>query len=199
MITETLPIFQTTVEYANLRGLIDIESITTKLKNLSYEGNPWGCNTKVSYFSSEPNNFLSPEGLFFELTEVIKSAVLNIYKIQGGGLHSTVQVSRAWGNISRPGSFQEYHTHGGEHYSAILYLKVPKDSGTTVFQSPFSFFDMLPLPKTDRNKSSNIDTIKVTGEEGDLLIFRSYIGHSVELNRSDSDRVTMAFNFLIQE
>jgi hypothetical protein len=66
------------------------------------------------------------------------------------------------------------------HYiSGVVYVKVPEgDSGTLQFASPYEFNYSYPhKPK-----------------EGELVLFPTYVGHSVTPNYSQEDRISLAFN-----
>ena len=49
-------------------------------------------------------------------------------------------------------------------------------------------------PLKDKDNDLNADTIKVEPLEGNLLLFPSYLHHSVDENLSDEDRIVISFN-----
>lgn len=104
-----------------------------------------------------------------------------------------------WFNISNPGNYQEFHQHANSHFSIIYYVKAPINSGDLVFQNPTSPSDMFPLPigKNDYNDAS-YKTCRYSPIESTVIIFRSTLTHMVEKNRSLSDRISIAMNFVIK-
>ena len=98
-----------------------------------------------------------------------------------------------WAIINKKNSFNIMHNHQNCYLSASYYVKKPERSGD------ISFFDPIE-PKTYRYPEKEKDTIysnqvvTLKPEEGDLLVFPSYLYHSVEQNLSDEDRVVISFN-----
>ena len=92
-----------------------------------------------------------------------------------------IKINGMWGNISSFKDFNYIHTHHTESHklSGILYLKIPTNSGDLKFHNP-SFVDIIT---------------KYTPKENTLLIFPSFLPHSVEPNLSQEDRISIAFNF----
>ena len=89
-----------------------------------------------------------------------------------------------WGNISSTTHYNQIHNHGsviGE-FSGVYYLQVFPDSGNIVFYDDFF-----------------LNKIEYTPIVGDLLIFPSYLQHSVSPNNNSKDRISIAFNFEIKD
>ena len=94
-----------------------------------------------------------------------------------------VIIDTMWGNISPPGSFNWPHAHsifGTEVYAGVLYLQVPKNSGEIMFQHPLA---------------KNSSLYKVMPVNNQLIIFPGYLTHSVDVNKSNDVRISIAFNF----
>jgi len=85
-----------------------------------------------------------------------------------------------WFNVNGPGHYNAFHDHGdfGTKMCGCLYLQVPPDSGAIRFQ-----------------QIRGRQTLDVQPEAGMLILFPDNIRHSVLKNNSDSDRVSIAFNF----
>ena len=77
--------------------------------------------------------------------------------------------------------------------SAAYYVKVSKNCGTIKFLNPNSISrERHPLIEKDTDLNKN--TVEITPNEGDLLIFPAYLTHSVNRNMSGEDRVVISFN-----
>lgn len=105
--------------------------------------------------------------------------------------------SDAWFNISKPENYQEYHVHVRSHFSAVFYLKMPKNSGNIVFRRPGSFGDMFTLD-TEVFPPESCQTYIITPEVNQLLIFRSNLFHMVTKNKSNDERISIAMNFYFE-
>ena len=88
-----------------------------------------------------------------------------------------------WGNISSKTHYNNIHTHGGvdNQWSGVYYLQTPPNSGNIVFHNNLGEIIKEYSPKI-----------------GDLLIFHSSLPHSVGVNNSDQDRISIAFNFIVK-
>lgn len=100
----------------------------------------------------------------------------------------------AWFNVNQKGAENISHTHAGRHISGTIYFQ-GTGTGPICFQSLESQYNIIP-PNYPFN-----GTIKYEPEDGDILLFPSYLSHWVEPNPSDRERINMAFNidFKIKE
>ncbi len=99
-----------------------------------------------------------------------------------------------WANIGKAGNYQEFHTHDGSVFSAVYYITAPEGSGRIIFVDPKQP-DMLPLKNIkDRNELSYIKC-SYAPQEGQLLIFRSYLSHMVEPGTNTKERISISINF----
>ena len=85
-----------------------------------------------------------------------------------------------WFNIARPGESTGWHDHKDRSVlSGVYYLKVPDNAGDILFR------------KRDKDK---IVEWNIRSETGKLILFHSNIEHSVTINKSNHDRISIAFN-----
>ncbi len=89
-----------------------------------------------------------------------------------------------WGAVYRKGEETIKHTHWGNLWSWCYYLKVPSDS------PPFRFEDI------GEGKTASFD---IYPQEDDLLMFPSWISHSVPVSQSDEERIMVAGNIQINK
>ena len=100
----------------------------------------------------------------------------------------------AWVNVNYPGSSNDPHEHitRGGFLSGILYVKVPKNSGNIVFHDPRNYMHLYSEPMMYYNGGSV--TAPYEPSENELLLFPFWLIHSVEENKSNQERVSIAFN-----
>ncbi len=91
----------------------------------------------------------------------------------------TIYTQECWGAVYRKGEETIKHTHWGNLWSWCYYLKVPSDS------PPFRFEDI------GEGKTASFD---IYPQEDDLLMFPSWISHSVPVSQSDEERIMVAGN-----
>jgi uncharacterized protein (TIGR02466 family) len=98
-----------------------------------------------------------------------------------------------WLNIYKQSDFQEFHYHGGFHFSAVYYVQAPKDSSQLIFETPLPP-EMNPLPISMHGNMTD-QRARYTAEAGKVIVFRSHLRHCVPAHTSDEDRISLAFNF----
>ena len=124
-----------------------------------------------------------------------------------------VMSSHGWVNINRKGDFNREHVHPDCHWSGVYYVKTPANCGELRFHNPIAASSMVKSAHLLNLSSSNIKTIEpqqnnfvnsfylnsisLDPHEGMLLIFPSWLFHSVDPNRSDYNRISISFNINI--
>jgi uncharacterized protein (TIGR02466 family) len=101
-----------------------------------------------------------------------------------------------WANVHPPGSYHTRHIHPATtHLSGVYYIQAPENCGDIVFHDLPRFLGLWgaapkPLELTYHNASS----FPVRPEDGLCVLFPGYVMHEVATNRSEGDRVGIAFN-----
>ena len=129
-------------------------------------------------------------------SETLKNIIMSsVSKLpMSGNLSCTIE---GWKNINEPGNFNLPHSHPRSHLSGVLWIKIPKNSGNIVFESPEIFNRYQELDSySDESKfdSNNYMTYYFTPKEGNVLIFSSNLQHEVNENKSNEDRISYSFN-----
>jgi len=88
-----------------------------------------------------------------------------------------------WGHIHEKNMSTNMHNHYDSYISAVVYLEVPKGSGSIVF-----------LPKFNQYNNSAYKS-KFVPERGVYYIFPGYLDHFVTRNMSDKLRISLSINF----
>ena len=81
--------------------------------------------------------------------------------------------------------------------SGVLWIKIPKNSGNFVFENPSSFGQNQLLNCIDHKDSQSKyihHNYHFNPIEGNILFFPPDLRHSVNLNVSEEDRITIGFN-----
>jgi uncharacterized protein (TIGR02466 family) len=106
-----------------------------------------------------------------------------------------------WINVNGPGDYNIPHYHPGNTWSGVYYIRtgsgVPNRpaSGRIEFIDPRTRCDSLG-PKDGLRHSGSIWIAPV---DGMLLIFPSYLEHYVHPYQGAGERITLAFNSLVEE
>ncbi len=100
----------------------------------------------------------------------------------------------AWANISETGAFNTMHTHPGMTWSGVYYVDAGEspgqnDSGILKFMDPSPGSAASFLPFLARA------TPEMKPVAGLMVLFPSYVPHSVLPHRGSRPRISIAFNF----
>ena len=104
-----------------------------------------------------------------------------------------VKLVQMWAIINKKNSFNKAHIHPNNYLSSAYYVKAPYGCGNIKFYNPNEVSrNRFPSETKSTEFSANLRSIEP--KEGDLLIFTSYLYHSVDVNASNEDRVIISFN-----
>lgn len=132
--------------------------------------------------------------IFKNLIELIQQHFLKYIKTIP--LNNQFQISSMWANVNSYKDYNVAHTHGGSVISGVYYLKTFKDSGNLFFINPASeAIEYLWEYCIEEYTQQNSPRWTVPVEEGNLVLFPSWLKHGVEPNlNKKEDRISVAFN-----
>lgn len=87
------------------------------------------------------------------------------------------------------------HVHG-EVFSGVFYLSAPEESGKLVLQNPAINRMWKGCALTSQKNPFTGESIRIEPVEGNILLFPSYLPHSVETNNHDKERISISFNLI---
>ena len=103
----------------------------------------------------------------------------------------------SWANINRAGSHNAVHNHSNAHWSGVYYVTVPQfdqddlpRAGNIVFYDPRGAVNMVVHP----GRCSDGEPFEMAPRAGHMLLFPSWLYHSVNPFKSDVTRISIAFN-----
>ena len=104
-----------------------------------------------------------------------------------------LKITEMWTIINPTNASNARHIHSNNFISAAYYVKASKECGDICFYDPRSA-KVIRTPITNAINKLNIDVVNITPKEGLLVLFPSYLHHSVEINQSSDDRIVISFN-----
>ena len=106
-------------------------------------------------------------------------------------------ITSSWANIADSRSAMMNH-HAHEHtFSGIFYLKVPENSGRLCLVNEGINTMWNGANLIDQKINLNAESVKIEPSEGEIILFPSYLPHSVDTNNHDDERISIAFNILM--
>ena len=107
--------------------------------------------------------------------------------------NQNVKITSMWSIINRSDATNARHIHSNNCISAAYYVKAPENCGNIIFHDPRSE-PVYYHPKIANPNKLNTNIISIKPEEGLLVLFPSYLHHSVDANNSNEDRIVISFN-----
>jgi uncharacterized protein (TIGR02466 family) len=109
------------------------------------------------------------------------------------GVPKELELTNAWININPKNSFNQVHIHTKSMLSGVYYVSANEHSGDIVFHNEAKL-NMLYGMFTDANNKNTYSSVKYKPETGKIILFPSWIPHGVNINNSQEDRISIAFN-----
>ena len=107
------------------------------------------------------------------------------------------KINNMWAIINTGGSANLRHQHGNSTISGAYYVKAPLQSGDIVFYDPRPA-PVYSHPNVVNPNLLNAQVNSISPKEGALVLFPSYVDHSVNENLSNQERIVISFNIRIQ-
>lgn len=113
------------------------------------------------------------------------------------------RITQSWVNRNSPGEGTHQHAHPNSIVSGVWYFDMPDGKGNIRFhrhKADHGIFEMRPEVKfSDNMPYWAWDWHEVTPSTGDLVLFPSYLRHSVLPNPANKIRWSLAFNSVPQD
>ena len=105
-----------------------------------------------------------------------------------------LKITQSWLNKIKPQEFQQLHTHPNSYISGVLYIScLPNDSIVFTNRS-LRNYNNITFPKKE-NTLWNTEGAVVGVKKGDLILFPSWVPHSVNRNETKNmERISFSFN-----
>ena len=107
-----------------------------------------------------------------------------------------VALTSAWLNVNNSRfcmNVEHVHNHV---FSGVFYLVAPEESGKLCVVNPAINKMWTGCDLTSRKNQYTGESILIEPVEGDIILFPSYLPHSVQPNNHDEERISIAFNLI---
>ena len=153
-----------------------------------------GAESSLSWQSDHDLHQLERFGqLISSIHEAVKK-VLEFLKIAD----TPFVMTGLWANMNAPGAIHKMHNHPNNLLSGVYYLQTGKGADTINFHDPRPQRDVIKPPVTELT-ADNTDQVVVSVNDGTLLVFPSWLSHSVDANRSNQVRISISFNIMFSQ
>jgi uncharacterized protein (TIGR02466 family) len=116
--------------------------------------------------------------------------------------NTSFYITNSWLNNHKQNDYAQPHCHKNSIFSGVYYLSLPKEinkCGCLSFEKGY-FNNIGVAPSTfhfefEEHNNITADTYKIIPQNGMIVIFPSHLYHSVDVNDTNDDRISLAFNF----
>jgi len=159
--------------------------------------------SNVGGWQSAGNIFALGEPLIGTLARHVQGALQYMSMVAAQMTNVQVEFEASlfgWININGSGDYNQPHTHPGNTWSGVYYVRT---GGPAAAERPMSGVIEFIDPRARCDLEGNLavrhaGTLRVTPTDGTLLIFPSYLEHYVHPYWGAGERITLAFNSLVR-
>jgi uncharacterized protein (TIGR02466 family) len=131
---------------------------------------------------------------FQELVACVRRVVAGILRFLKIG-YDAFEISGCWATVLAAGAAHHLHHHPNNYLSAVYYLRTHRHANTINFHDPRSQTGII-RPPVAALTAANTDHVVVKVRNGTLLVFPSYLQHSVDANAGTGERISISFNIM---
>ncbi len=105
------------------------------------------------------------------------------------------EITGLWANMNPKGVAHPIHSHPNNFLSGVYYVRTPEAADTVNFHDPRPQTGIIRPPVTELT-AENTDQVVVKLSDGTLLVFPSWLPHSVDASGSGETRISISFNIM---
>ena len=136
---------------------------------------------------AEPKKFIN------QISSYIEKIMIDMNWRMG---NQNVKISNMWTIVNTGGSSNSKHQHGNSTISGAYYVRAPENCGDILFYDPRPA-PVFYYPNANSFNMLNAQVHGITPKEGGLILFPSYVDHSVNENLSNEERIVISFNIKV--
>ena len=133
-------------------------------------------------------------GSLFDAVHAAVHGVLAFLRIGADGL----VITGSWATVNAPGAVHPMHTHPNNYLSSVYSVQIDAGADTINFHDPRPQTAIM-RPRVTALTSAYTDRVVVRVRAGALLLFPSWLAHSVDANASSRECVSVSFNLMFPE
>ena len=131
---------------------------------------------------------------FRDLISCVNRAAKSVLRFLRIG-YDAYEITGCWANVLARGAADKAHSHPNNFLSGVYYVRTQPGTDTINFHDPRSQTGIIRPPVVELT-AENTDQVVVSVQDGTLLLFPSYLQHSVDTNQSEDERISISFNIM---
>ncbi len=108
------------------------------------------------------------------------------------------EITGAWANMNPPDAVNKMHSHPNNFLSGVYFVRIPEGADTINFHDPRAQTEIIRPPVTDLT-AENTNQVVVRVKSATLLLFPSWLAHSVVANKIEETRISIGFNVMFSD
>jgi uncharacterized protein (TIGR02466 family) len=109
--------------------------------------------------------------------------------------YDAYQVTACWATVLTKGAVHKVHQHPNNFLSGVYYVRTYPGADTINFHDPRNQTGII-RPLVVELTAENTDQVVVRVKDGTMLVFPSYLQHSVDASASEKERISISFNIM---
>ena len=105
-------------------------------------------------------------------------------------------ITQSWLNYTKENQYHHQHTHGNSLISGILYINADEKNDNIMFYD--NKHSKIIMPTVKSYNIFNSLTWSFVVKTGDILLFPSNLGHSVQTKKGKNLRISLSFNVFVK-
>ena len=131
---------------------------------------------------------------FRDLVSCVNSTAKRVLRFLRIG-YDAFEITGCWANVLAKGAAHRAHSHPNNFLSGVYYVRTHPGTDTINFHDPRNQTSVIRPPVVELT-AENTDQVAVSVKNGTLLVFPSYLQHSVDTNMSEEERISISFNIM---
>lgn len=131
---------------------------------------------------------------FRDLVSCVRRSAASILRFLRIG-DAAFEITACWATVLAKGAAHKIHSHPNNFLSGVYYVHTPPGADTINFHDPRRQTAVI-RPAVVALTADNTDQVVVRVRDGALLMFPSFLEHSVDANPSEEERISVSFNVM---
>ena len=140
------------------------------------------------------------------LTQAVELCGPKLADVHPGGKRDFQFDARMWANINGPNHANQLHCHPGAIWSGVYYVNIGEDGsgadleGELMLQDPRFPMNTMYMPDLllkDADNEPQYSQFAVKPANGRMVLFPSWLMHSVRPYKGNGERISVAFNVMV--
>ncbi len=186
--------FPTSIWYFQVDDHVPLDAALLRLIELERQRDAAGVTDRSSVLGWHSAIDLHQRPEFAPLMQIVLLNALEVAQFQRWDFTQTeLVILNCWANINGKFASNAAHNHPNSLLSGAYYVQADAKSGAIVFRDPREGAVLLSPPLVEFTPWT-FQTVRYPPSAGRMLIFPSWLYHSVEPNLSDGERIGLSFN-----